>query len=57
MTHRDIELLKLRNYTVGTKMDADWFTKDDAQEKLNEVIRALRGFVSQCSSATVLDAC
>ncbi|KZZ96676.1 hypothetical protein AAL_03905 [Moelleriella libera RCEF 2490] len=55
VTHRDIELLKLRNYTVGTKMDADWFTKDDAQEKLSEVIRALRGFVTFLNSIIMPD--
>ncbi|QPG94368.1 hypothetical protein C2857_005786 [Epichloe festucae Fl1] len=46
VTHRDIELLKLRNYTVGTKIDADLVTKDDVQEKLAEMIRGLSGFVS-----------
>ncbi|KAK2594058.1 hypothetical protein QQS21_008243 [Conoideocrella luteorostrata] len=45
-THRDIELLKLRNYTIGTKIDADVLAKDDAQEKLSEIVRALSGFVS-----------
>ncbi|GAB0137085.1 hypothetical protein EsDP_00005368 [Epichloe bromicola] len=46
VTHRDIELLKLRNYTVGTKIDADLVTEDDVQQKLAEMIRGLFGFVS-----------
>lgn len=46
VTHRDIELLKLRNYTVSSKIDADLVTKDDVQEKLAETIRGLSGFVS-----------
>lgn len=46
VTHRDIELLKLRNYTISTKIDADVFTKEDVQERLAEVIRGLCGFVS-----------
>lgn len=46
VTHRDIELLKLRNYTVSSKINADLVTKDDVQQKLAEMIRGLSGFVS-----------
>ncbi|POR38473.1 Uncharacterized protein TPAR_01328 [Tolypocladium paradoxum] len=46
VTHRDIALLKLRNYTVGTKIDADVLCKDDAQDKVGEIMRALSSFVS-----------
>ncbi|KAG5975880.1 hypothetical protein E4U58_006872 [Claviceps cyperi] len=46
ITHRDIELLKLRNYTIGTKIDADFFTKDDVQERLADLVRGLCGFVT-----------
>ncbi|KAG6058962.1 hypothetical protein E4U32_004325 [Claviceps aff. humidiphila group G2b] len=46
ITHRDIELLKLRNFTIGTKIDADFFTKDDVQESLADLIRGLCGFVT-----------
>ncbi|PNY29828.1 Uncharacterized protein TCAP_00262 [Tolypocladium capitatum] len=45
-THRDIALLKLRTYTVGTKIDADMLCEDDAQDKVCEIIRALSSFVS-----------
>lgn len=45
VTHRDIELLKLRNYTVGTKIDDDLLSSDNAQAKLKEILRGLSGFV------------
>ncbi|KAI1336985.1 hypothetical protein F5Y15DRAFT_166175 [Xylariaceae sp. FL0016] len=44
--HRDIELLKLRNYTVGCKVDDHVLLGDDAQEKIMEIIRPMVGFVS-----------
>ncbi len=46
MTHRDIALLKLKNYTVGTSIDEDILCGDDAQEKIGEYIRAMEGYVS-----------
>ena len=44
-THRDIELLKLKNYTVGTKIDADILTGEDAQDKVRELFEGLESFV------------
>lgn len=44
--HRDIELLKLRNYTVGRQLPDEELHSDDAQEKIMEVIRAMVPFVS-----------
>ncbi|KAG6060642.1 hypothetical protein E4U17_003814 [Claviceps sp. LM77 group G4] len=55
ITHRDIELLKLRNYTIGTKIDADFFTKDDVQERLADLIRGLCGFVTFLNSIVLPD--
>ncbi|KAG6052073.1 hypothetical protein E4U39_004941 [Claviceps sp. Clav50 group G5] len=55
ITHRDIELLKLRNYTIGTKIDADFFTKDDVQERLTDLIRGLCGFVTFLNSIVLPD--
>jgi hypothetical protein len=45
-THQDIELLKLRNYTVHADLDDELMCSDDAQEKLKEVFQGLVGFVS-----------
>ncbi|KAG6024035.1 hypothetical protein E4U41_001876, partial [Claviceps citrina] len=44
ITHRDIELLKLRNYTISTAIDADVFANDHVQARLAELIRGLSGF-------------
>ncbi|KAK0641062.1 hypothetical protein B0T16DRAFT_207034 [Cercophora newfieldiana] len=44
--HRDIALLKLRNFTVGKKIPDSLFTKDGGQEELLDVVRAMVGFVS-----------
>jgi uncharacterized protein (TIGR02453 family) len=44
--HRDIELLKLRNFTVGKKIPDGIFTSEGGQEELVEVVRAMVGFVS-----------
>jgi hypothetical protein len=46
--HRDIELLKLRNYTVSTKVDDKIITATDSQEQISRIIGAMVGFVSSC---------
>jgi hypothetical protein len=45
VTHRDIELLKLRNFTIGTKLDDSVLSSDDAQAKVKETMRGLLAFV------------
>lgn len=45
VTHRDIELLKLKSYTVGAKVDDKIFCGDDAQAKIADMIRGLFGYV------------
>ncbi|KJK81900.1 hypothetical protein H634G_03163 [Metarhizium anisopliae BRIP 53293] len=55
VTHRDIELLKLRNYTIGVKIDADMLAKDTAQQKIQEIMRGLFGFVSFLNSIIMPD--
>ncbi|TWU73086.1 hypothetical protein ED733_004123 [Metarhizium rileyi] len=55
VTHRDIELLKLRNYTIGTKVDADMFTENNAQDKIQEIMRGLYGFISFLNSIIMPD--
>ena len=44
--HRDIELLKLRNFTVGKKIPDSVFTADDSQDQIADIIRAMVGYVS-----------
>ncbi|KAH7020956.1 uncharacterized protein B0I36DRAFT_367426 [Microdochium trichocladiopsis] len=53
--HRDIELLKLKNYTVGKKFSDHDFTAPDAQERIMESIRALVGFVTFLNSVVMPD--
>lgn len=54
--HRDIELLKLRNFTIGKKgLPDSVFTDEDGQDKISDIIRAMVGFVSH--SARPLGAC
>lgn len=51
--HRDIELLKLRNFTIGKKgLPDSVFTDENGQEKISDIIRAMVGFVSQVAMAT-----
>lgn len=52
-THPDIELLKLKNYTVGIPIDENILCKDNAQEKLGEYFRALEKYVSNNASQTL----
>ncbi|KAK7753636.1 hypothetical protein SLS62_004494 [Diatrype stigma] len=42
--HRDIELLKLRNYTVGKKIDDSVLTSEDAQDQIMEIISSMVEF-------------
>ncbi|KAF5013826.1 hypothetical protein FDECE_183 [Fusarium decemcellulare] len=53
--HRDIELLKLRNFTIGTSLDDDIFYEDDAQEKISEVIRSMVGFITFLNNIVMPD--
>ncbi|KAI1387828.1 uncharacterized protein F4822DRAFT_293360 [Hypoxylon trugodes] len=53
--HRDIELLKLRNYTVGTKIDDADLLAEDAQDRIMEIISAMVDFVSYINSVVMPD--
>jgi uncharacterized protein (DUF2461 family) len=44
--HRDMQLLKLRNFTVGKKVDEAVFTSASGQEEVARIVRAMVGFVS-----------
>ncbi|KAI6082932.1 hypothetical protein F4821DRAFT_245784 [Hypoxylon rubiginosum] len=53
--HRDIELLKLRNYTIGKKIpDADLLA-DDAQERIMNIITPMVEFVTFLNSVVMPD--
>ncbi|KAI1263144.1 hypothetical protein F5Y18DRAFT_130769 [Xylariaceae sp. FL1019] len=53
--HRDIHLLKLRNYTIGHKMKDDELLADDTQEKIVDIFRALVPFVNFLNSVVMPD--
>ncbi|KAK7409001.1 hypothetical protein QQX98_008820 [Neonectria punicea] len=53
--HPDIELLRLKNFTVGKKIKDDLFTSENAQEQLKEVLRPLFGYVSFLNSIVMPD--
>ncbi len=44
--HRDMALLKLRNFTVGKKLGDGVFTAEGGQEEVAGVVGAMVGFVS-----------
>ncbi|KAK4217217.1 hypothetical protein QBC37DRAFT_415156 [Rhypophila decipiens] len=44
--HRDIELLKLRSFTVSKKIPDDMFTYEDGQEEIARIFGAMVGFVT-----------
>ncbi|KAL7924263.1 hypothetical protein ACQKWADRAFT_25038 [Trichoderma austrokoningii] len=55
VTHRDIELLKLRNFTIGTKIDDSILTGDDAQSKIMDTMRGLSNFITFLNSIVMPD--
>ncbi|CAH0018526.1 unnamed protein product [Clonostachys rhizophaga] len=53
--HRDIKLLRLRNFTLGTKIDESSLASDTAQEKVAECFRGLEPFVSFLNDVVMPD--
>ncbi|KAH6986433.1 hypothetical protein BKA56DRAFT_715905 [Ilyonectria sp. MPI-CAGE-AT-0026] len=53
--HRDIELLKLRKFTVSKKIPDDLLCADDVQEKVTEILRPLVGFITFLNSIVMPD--
>ncbi|KAK1989015.1 hypothetical protein LZ30DRAFT_744633 [Colletotrichum cereale] len=53
--HRDIELLKLRNFTISKKIDDRIFTEEDAQDKVCEIIAAMHPFITFLNSIVMPD--
>ncbi|KAF6834169.1 hypothetical protein CPLU01_05147 [Colletotrichum plurivorum] len=53
--HRDIELLKLRNFTISKKVDDVLFTEDDAHEKICEIIAAMEPFITHLNKIVMPD--
>lgn len=44
-THRDIELLKLRSFTIGKKFPESVFMAEDGQDQIAEIVQAMVPFV------------
>lgn len=55
MDHRDIKLLRLKSFTVGTSVPDDIFWADDAQERIGRVLRGLVPFVEFLNSVVMPD--
>ncbi|ETS78340.1 hypothetical protein PFICI_10402 [Pestalotiopsis fici W106-1] len=53
--HRDIELLKLRNYTVGRKIKDSDLTSSDAQEKIMAIISPMVEYVTFLNNVVMPD--
>ncbi|KAK2024044.1 hypothetical protein LX32DRAFT_643997 [Colletotrichum zoysiae] len=53
--HRDIELLKLRNFTISKKVDDRIFTEEDAQDKVCGIIAAMHPFITFLNSIVMPD--
>lgn len=44
--HKHMDLLKLRNFTVGKKVEADVFTRGDGIDEIVSAVEAMVAFVS-----------
>ncbi|CAH0052761.1 unnamed protein product [Clonostachys solani] len=53
--HRDIKLLRLKNFTLGAKIDESSLASDTAQEKVAECFRGLEPFVSFLNDVVMPD--
>ncbi|KAI0554054.1 hypothetical protein F4679DRAFT_394860 [Xylaria curta] len=53
--HRDIQLLKLRNYTIGRQIPEEDILSDNAQEKIMETIQAMVPFVTFLNNVVMPD--
>ncbi|KAI8670455.1 hypothetical protein NCS57_00516800 [Fusarium keratoplasticum] len=53
--HRDIELLKLRKFTLSKKIQDDLLLADNTQEKVTEILRPLVGFITFLNSIVMPD--
>ncbi|KAJ2906468.1 hypothetical protein MKZ38_001449 [Zalerion maritima] len=53
--HRDIELLKLRNFTFSKKIHADDLTKEGAGNKVADIVRGMLGFVTHLNKIVMPD--
>ncbi|RYP89506.1 hypothetical protein DL770_004376 [Monosporascus sp. CRB-9-2] len=53
--HRDLELLKLRNFTIGRKIDDSVLTSEDAQDKIMAIITPMVPFITFLNSVVMPD--
>lgn len=49
VNHKEIQLLRLRSFTLGRALSDDEFLADDAQERIAALIAAMEPFVSNDS--------
>ncbi|KAL2131751.1 hypothetical protein VTI74DRAFT_4651 [Chaetomium olivicolor] len=53
--HRDMQLLKLRNFTVGRKVEDGLFVSGEGQREVERVVRAMVGFVTHLNRVVMPD--
>lgn len=53
--HRDIELLKLKNFTVMKKVEDELFTREGGQEEVARIVGAMVGFVMHLNRIVMPD--
>ncbi|ROV86827.1 hypothetical protein VSDG_09472 [Cytospora chrysosperma] len=54
-SHRNIELLKLRNFTVWKKIPDSLFTAEDGQAQITNIISAMVGFITFLNDVVMPD--
>ena len=53
--HRDIALLKLRNFTLNKKVPDALFTKPGGQDDVAAIVKAMVGFITHLNSIVMPD--
>ncbi|KAL0636758.1 hypothetical protein Q9L58_004240 [Maublancomyces gigas] len=53
--HKDIELLRLRSYTLGKRLTDDEITRDDALQRIVNIFKKMEPFISYLNSVVMPD--
>ncbi|KAH6617067.1 hypothetical protein F5144DRAFT_659828 [Chaetomium tenue] len=53
--HRDMQLLKLKNFTVGTKVGEKLFTEAGSQEQIGQIVGDMVGFITHLNRIVMPD--
>ncbi|EAQ84890.1 hypothetical protein CHGG_08904 [Chaetomium globosum CBS 148.51] len=53
--HRDMQLLKLKNFTVGTKVSEKLFTEAGSQEQIGQIVGDMVGFITHLNRIVMPD--